>query len=51
MLPSEKRLLAERPRAAPNLYGPGGPRAIPGAIEQCETVGQNQQPNSAGASG
>jgi peptidoglycan hydrolase CwlO-like protein len=32
-------------------YGPGGPWAIPWAIVQCESGGQNLPPNWAGASG
>jgi Transglycosylase-like domain len=44
------RLLAERVRAA-RATGPGGPWAIPWAIVQCESGGQNLPPNSAGASG
>jgi len=31
--------------------GPGGPWAIPWAIVQCESGGQNLPPNHAGASG
>jgi peptidoglycan hydrolase CwlO-like protein len=44
------RLLEQQRRA---LYspGPGGPWAIPWAIVQCESGGQNVPPNSAGASG
>jgi septal ring factor EnvC (AmiA/AmiB activator) len=45
------RLLAERARAAVSSAGPGGPWAIPWAIVQCESGGQNLPPNSAGASG
>jgi Transglycosylase-like domain len=44
------RLLAQRARAA-RAGGPGGPWAIPWAIVQCESGGQNLPPNSAGASG
>jgi septal ring factor EnvC (AmiA/AmiB activator) len=44
------RLLAERARAA-RATGPGGPWAIPWAIVQCESGGQNLPPNGAGASG
>jgi hypothetical protein len=44
------RLIAERERAA-RAVGPGGPWAIPWAIVQCESGGQNLPPNSAGASG
>jgi peptidoglycan hydrolase CwlO-like protein len=43
--------LAERAKAAANMTGPGGPWAIPWAIVQCESGGQNLPPNSAGASG
>jgi hypothetical protein len=46
-----RKLLAERARAAANLSGPGGPWAIPWAIVQCESGGQNLPPNGAGASG
>jgi hypothetical protein len=45
------RLLARRARAARNTAGPGGPWAIPWAVVQCESGGQNLPPNSAGASG
>jgi hypothetical protein len=45
------RLLAARARAAVDKAGPGGPWAIPWAIVQCESGGQNLPPNSAGASG
>lgn len=44
------RLLAQRARAL-KAVGPGGPWAIPWAIVQCESGGQNLPPNSAGASG
>ncbi|RKQ93459.1 transglycosylase-like protein with SLT domain [Solirubrobacter pauli] len=44
------RLLAARARAA-RASGPGGPWAIPWAIVQCESGGQNLPPNHAGASG
>ena len=37
--------------ARPSSAGPGGPWAIPWAIVQCESGGQNIPPNSAGASG
>jgi peptidoglycan hydrolase CwlO-like protein len=37
--------------AAASSAGPGGPWAIPWAIVQCESGGQNLPPNSAGASG
>ena len=43
--------LASQRRAAVNQVGPGGPWAIPWAIVQCESGGQNLPPNSAGASG
>jgi hypothetical protein len=46
-----RRLIAARARAAANRAGPGGPWAIPWAIVQCESGGQNLPPNSAGASG
>jgi peptidoglycan hydrolase CwlO-like protein len=46
-----RRLIAERERAAANLAGPGGPWAIPWAVVQCESGGQNLPPNGAGASG
>ncbi|HEU4657097.1 MAG TPA: transglycosylase family protein [Capillimicrobium sp.] len=48
------RLLAERAAAAQDTAGPatsGGPWAIPWAIVQCESGGQNLPPNWAGASG
>jgi peptidoglycan hydrolase CwlO-like protein len=45
------KLLAARARAAVDKAGPGGPWAIPWAIVQCESGGQNLPPNSAGASG
>lgn len=44
-------LIAERQRAAVSSAGPGGPWAIPWAIVQCESGGQNLPPNWAGASG
>jgi len=44
------KLLAERGAGA-SSRGPGGPWAIPWAIVQCESGGQNMPPNSAGASG
>ncbi len=46
-----RKLLAEQARAAVSVAGPGGPWAIPWAIVQCESGGQNLPPNSAGASG
>ena len=46
-----KSLLAARARAAVSNVGPGGPWAIPWAIVQCESGGQNLPPNFAGASG
>ena len=46
-----RSLLAARARAAVSSAGPGGPWAIPWAIVQCESGGQNVPPNSAGASG
>jgi peptidoglycan hydrolase CwlO-like protein len=48
------KLIAERQRLAAQAAsggGPGGPWAIPWAIVQCESGGQNLPPNSAGASG
>ncbi len=44
------KLLADRNRALRSA-GPGGPWAIPWPIVQCESGGQNLEPNSAGASG
>ena len=44
------RLEAQRRQAA-SQAGPGGPWAIPWAIVQCESGGQNLPPNGAGASG
>lgn len=44
-------LIAEREQAAVSSVGPGGPWAIPWAIVQCESGGQNLPPNWAGASG
>ncbi|MBO9533059.1 MAG: transglycosylase family protein [Solirubrobacteraceae bacterium] len=46
-----KRLIAAQERASVDKSGPGGPWAIPWAIVQCESGGQNLPPNSAGASG
>lgn len=46
-----RKLLADRARAAVDKAGPGGPWAIPWAVVQCESGGQNLPPNSAGASG
>jgi septal ring factor EnvC (AmiA/AmiB activator) len=46
-----RKLLADRARAAVDRAGPGGPWAIPWAIVQCESGGQNLPPNAAGASG
>jgi uncharacterized protein YciI len=46
-----RKLLADRQKAATSNVGPGGPWAIPWAIVQCESGGQNLPPNSAGASG
>lgn len=46
-----KKLLDEQARAAVSRQGPGGPWAIPWAIVQCESGGQNLPPNEAGASG
>jgi len=45
------RLLAAQARAAVSSAGPGGPWAIPWAIVQCESGGQNLPPNPASASG
>lgn len=45
------RLIAQQKKASVNKEGPGGPWAIPWAIVQCESGGQNLPPNSAGASG
>ena len=45
-----QQLLAQRQQAA-SQSGPGGPWAIPWAIVQCESGGQNLPPNSASASG
>ncbi|MEA2305365.1 MAG: hypothetical protein QOH43_2645 [Solirubrobacteraceae bacterium] len=45
------RLEAEARRAARQTAGPGGPWAIPWAVVQCESGGQNLPPNSATASG
>jgi predicted nucleic acid-binding Zn-ribbon protein len=46
-----RKLIADRQKAATSNVGPGGPWAIPWAIVQCESGGQNLPPNSAGASG
>ncbi len=46
-----KRLIAQQERASVDKSGPGGPWAIPWAIVQCESGGQNLPPNFAGASG
>lgn len=43
--------LLEQERRVLYTPGPGGPWAIPWAIVQCESGGQNVPPNSAGASG
>lgn len=48
---SLERLVARRERAAVRTSGPGGPWALPYAIVQCESGGQNTTPNRAGASG
>jgi hypothetical protein len=45
-----RRLESQR-RAVVRQAGPGGPWAIPWAIVQCESGGQNLPPNYAGASG
>ena len=44
------RLEAEQ-QSSTSTFGPGGPWAIPWAIVQCESGGQNLPPNWAGASG
>ena len=44
------KLLSQRAQAL-KAVGPGGPWAIPWAIVECESGGQNLPPNSAGASG
>nr|MDQ6916140.1 transglycosylase family protein [Actinomycetota bacterium] len=44
------KLEAEQ-RGSSSTFGPGGPWAIPWAIVQCESGGQNLPPNWAGASG
>jgi peptidoglycan hydrolase CwlO-like protein len=46
-----RRLEREQQQAAVDKRGPGGPWAIPWAIVQCESGGQNLPPNYAGASG
>lgn len=46
-----QRLIAAQQKASVDKSGPGGPWAIPWAIVQCESGGQNLPPNSAGASG
>ncbi|MEH3054877.1 MAG: transglycosylase family protein [Patulibacter minatonensis] len=46
-----KRLIAQQEKASVDKSGPGGPWAIPWAIVQCESGGQNLPPNWAGASG
>lgn len=46
-----KRLVDQQQKASVDKSGPGGPWAIPWAIVQCESGGQNTPPNSAGASG
>jgi septal ring factor EnvC (AmiA/AmiB activator) len=46
-----KKLLDAQATAAVNRQGPGGPWAIPWAVVQCESGGQNLPPNWAGASG
>ncbi len=45
------RLIEAQKRASVNKSGPGGPWAIPWAIVQCESGGQNLPPNYATASG
>lgn len=46
-----QRLIRQQQTASVDKRGPGGPWAIPWAIVQCESGGQNLPPNSAGASG
>jgi Transglycosylase-like domain len=48
---TELRRLEAQQRQAISQTGPGGPWAIPWAIVQCESGGQNLPPNGAGASG
>ncbi|HEV2769673.1 MAG TPA: transglycosylase family protein [Solirubrobacteraceae bacterium] len=48
---SLERLVARRDQAARRTSGPGGPWALPYAIVQCESGGQNTTPNRAGAAG
>ena len=48
---AELRTLQTQQAQAFSSTGPGGPWAIPWAIVQCESGGQNLPPNSAGASG
>lgn len=43
--------LERQQRASVSMVGPGGPWAIPWAIVECESGGQNLPPNSATASG
>jgi len=45
------RLLDQQAQQSVSRVGPGGPWAIPWAIVQCESGGQNFPPNWAGASG
>ncbi len=45
------KLEAQQAKANVSQQGPGGPWAIPWAIVQCESGGQNLPPNSATASG
>ncbi len=45
------KLISEQEKAAVSHIGPGGPWAIPWAVVQCESGGQNLPPNSATASG
>jgi len=45
------KLISEQEKAAVSHIGPGGPWAIPWAIVQCESGGQNLPPNWATASG
>ena len=44
-------LLAAREKTSTTQAGPGGPWAIPWAVVQCESGGQDLPPNGSGASG
>src|SRR5919108_3454505 len=50
-LENEVSKLEAEQQGSTSTYGPGGPWAIPWAIVQCESGGQNLPPNWAGASG